>query len=56
MQAMDFLVALFFGWEKVICIRQKKKLVERLLMVDYPKHALEHCLMGLSGWTNPVLL
>ena len=27
----------------------------RLLRMDHPKHSLEHCLMGLFGWTNPVL-
>ena len=28
----------------------------RLLRVDCPKHLLEHCLMGLFGWENQVLL
>ena len=28
----------------------------RLLMMDCPNHSLEHCLMGLSGWTNLVFL
>ena len=47
MQVMDFLTALFCGWEKVICIVQKFR---RLLMNDgLSKHSIEHCHIGLFG-------
>ena len=56
MQTVDFLVALCFGWEKSPMYCAKTIVFRRLLMMDCPKHLLEQCLMGLFGWTNPVLL
>ena len=54
MQTVDFLTALLFGWKSHIYCATT--LFGRFLMMDCPKHSLEHCLIGLSGWMNPVLL
>ena len=54
MQTVDFLTALLFGWKShIYCVTT---VFGRFLMMDCPKHSLEHCLIGLFGWMNPVLL
>ena len=55
-QTMDFLIALFSGWKKMNMYCAKTIMFGKLLMVNCPKHSLEHCLMGVFGWTNQVLL
>ena len=55
-QAMDFLIALFFGRKKIPMYCAQTIVFGVLLMMDCPKHSLEYYLTGLFGWTNPVLL
>ena len=54
MQTVDFLTALLFGWKSHIYCAIT--VFGRFLMIDCPKHSLEHCLTGLFGWMNPALL
>ena len=54
MQTVDFLTALLLdGKSHIYCATT---VFGRLLMIDCPKHSLEHCLIGLFGWMNPALL
>ena len=54
MQTLDFLTALLFGWKSHIY--SATTVFGRFLMMDCPKHSLEHSLFRLFGWMNPVLL
>ena len=48
MQTVDFLTTLLFGWKSHIYCATS--VFGRFLIMDCPKHLLEHCLIGLFGW------
>ena len=54
-QIMGFTICIVFWLGRSHMYCPETIVFGRLLMMDCPKHSLDHCLMGLSVWTNPDL-